>query len=303
MAPKAPMTANESFQQGAQAHSLDQEIYPQAQKGSLTSPGYVSAPVVFSPKMQAQIQALTARFMRDPATRGDPGAAHRMAVQALQQSGDLPSATQVEALRNAGGIISTAGGRVTDPRLTVSPNYDGKGTTTPHLWVGGKDEKNPNDPGAPTAFNPEPGPRAGSKVTPQTPPGPQQPQTPPVANQPPYRSTSEIFGSGGGPPAPGTTPGPAPVPFFQRFLGQPAASGPAPLTAQQMYGGVPTTPTAPVAAAPVAPAASVMRSLGPAPPGAREGQIVYGKNGLPPAIVRGGQLFPPPAQGGPGGAG
>jgi len=293
MAPKTPMTANESFQQNAQQHGIDQEIYPQPQKGSLTSPGYVTAPVVFSPAAQAKIQALQTRFMT--AARGDPGAAHRMAVQALQQSGDLPSATQVDALRNAGGVVSTAGGRVTDPRLSVSPSYDGKGTTTPHLWVGLKGEGNPNDPGAPTAFNLEPGPRVGS----QTAPGPQAPsQGAPVANQPApgpaYRSTSEIFGSGGGPPAPGTPPGPAPVPFFQRFLGQPAASGPTPLTTQQMYGGVSPTPAAPAAAAPPG-------AIGRAAPGAADGSIQYDTAGRPAGIVRGGLVYPMPAMAAGGG--
>jgi hypothetical protein len=283
MAPKAPMTANESFQQGAQAHSLDQEIYPQAQKGSLTSPGYVSAPVVFSPKMQAQIQALTARFMRDPATRGDPGAAHRMAVQALQQSGDLPSATQVEALRNAGGIISTAGGRVTDPRLTVSPNYDGKGTTTPHLWVGGKDEKNPNDPGAPTAFNPEPGPRAGSNVTPQPQPGPQAPpgpqpgpQVPPTVAAPGAPgSVTALFGPQRL-PNPAYAPPAAPNPGVQTAPGRPTAgkSAPAPRTAVQA-----TPPSGAVAEAPGKPDGTRM--------------LVPGTN--QPGVVRGGFLFPLPS--------
>ena len=284
MTPKEPMKPQESFQQNALAHGIDQEIYQQPQKGSLTSPGYVDAPVVFSPAGQAKIQALETRFLRDPATRGDPGKAHRLAVEALQKSGDLPSATQVAALRNAGGVISTAGGRATDPRLSVSPSYDGKGTTTPHLWVGLKGEQNPNDPGAPTAFNPEPGPRAGSNVTPQTPPGPRQPQPQPQA--------APVATAPLPPPSAGAGKSAAPP----RLSSSIPVAPPAPPIPPRIPGAPPGTE----ARQPGGAAATALPSgvIGRAAPGARDGTIQYDTAGRPAGVVRGGLVYQMPAMAG-----
>jgi hypothetical protein len=63
-----------------------------------------------------------------------------------------------------------------------------------------------------------------------------------------------------------------------------------------MYGGVPTAPPAP--AAPAAPNQPIARAA----PNQRDGDIAY-LNGRPIGIVRGGAVYPMPAQAGPGGGG
>jgi hypothetical protein len=63
-----------------------------------------------------------------------------------------------------------------------------------------------------------------------------------------------------------------------------------------MYGGVPTAP--PAAAAPAAPNQPIARAA----PNQRDGEIAY-LNGRPIGIVRGGAVYPMPAQAGPGGGG
>jgi hypothetical protein len=64
-----------------------------------------------------------------------------------------------------------------------------------------------------------------------------------------------------------------------------------------MYGGVSTVPAAPAASTPAA-----NQPIGKAAPNAQEGSIAY-LNGRPVGIVRGGAVYPMPAETGPGGGG
>ncbi len=294
------MTPTEGSQQNYANHQVDQSVYQQPQIGSWQGAGHVDAPVTFSPAAQAQIQAREALLIRDPRSMGNLSTAHQLAVQSLINDGTLQSPDQVNAART-GGMVSTAGGRLTDPRLVNAPGYDGK-PDTPHMLVRLNSEvqqKAPpgqpaGAPGAAPAGPPVAGAPPGSSVS--------SAFTPPPANGQPYAPAANLYGSGSGP---GAGPGQGrPIPPFLQGL-RPNAANPTPLTPGQMYGGVAPqgapvagpTPAPTPAPGPVAQGGVMLRSLGPAPPGAREGQIVYGKNGLPPAIVRGGQLYPAPQQG------
>jgi hypothetical protein len=198
-----PVAAN---QQAVANRNMDQSIYQQPQAGSWQSPGQVTAPVTFSPAAQAQIQQREAVFYRQT---NNPQTAHQMAVQSLIKEGQLPTPQQVNATR--AGLVSTMGGRTTDPRLVTAPTYEGN-ATAPHLWIGLKGEKNPNDPNAPTAF--------GGPTGPQ--PGPQGPQVPPAPTAPPIAAVPQgpwvsggLPGHGGRPQAPPAPPAP-PVPIAPR---------------------------------------------------------------------------------------
>jgi hypothetical protein len=287
------MTPIEGSQQNYANHQVDQNVYQQPQTGSWQGAGHVDAPVTFSPAAQAAIQSREALLIKDPRSMGNLSTAHQLAVQSLINDGTLQSPDQVNAART-GGMVSTAGGRLTDPRLVNAPGYDGK-PDAPHMLVRLNSElQKAAPPGQPAGARP---------VTPAAPAGPAVSSvfTPPPAAGQPYAPAANIYGSGGG-AAPGPGQG-RPVPPFLQGL-RPNAANPTPLTPGQMYGGVAPTPTAAPPAAPaptpapgpVAQGGAMLRSLGAAPAGAREGQIVYGKNGLPPAVVRNGQLWPAPPQ-------
>ena len=266
---QTPTVAN---QQNFVDHNNDQQIYQQPQKGSVTSPGFVNAPVVFTPAMQQKIQAETLNFQR---AGFDATRAHIMAIQKLQNSGDLPSVDQVNKLRSQ-GYVSTLGGRTSDARLTNSPTYDGKGTMVPHLVIGGKDEPNPNDPNAPTAF----------KLNPQG--GPNQPPTSgaPVAAVP-----------GGNTPMSAIVPGPArPVPAAPA----PVASTPASRRGSYNFlenifrpsdagRSAPAQAPAP-APAPTANTTPAGTAIGRVPPGTPDGSIARAPNGQT-GTVRGGVIY------------
>jgi hypothetical protein len=263
-------------------YQSDQEAYPTPQHPPVAF--HITAPVAFNNKAQAVINARAQELM-DQNRRLDLATAHQQARDQLMEDGTLYSPDEVNQMRQ--GTAANLYGRYDAQIQNYAPPG---GKPSEHLMVGlkpksagGGQQQQQQQPPAQTS----PPPTATT-----TPP-------PPAAAAPPgpaYRPTSEIFGSGGGPPAPGTTPGPAPVPAWQSYLNRPATSGPAPLTPGQMYGGVPTAP--PAAAAPAAPNQPIARAA----PNQRDGEIAY-LNGRPIGIVRGGAVYPMPAQAGPGGGG
>ena len=278
--PRPPPEEKEVYAARAMNYQSDAEAYPTPQKPPVAF--HITAPIAFKGDAQAKIDERTQELM-DQNRRLDMASAHRQAVFQLQADGTLYSPDDVSEMRQ--GTAANLYGRYDAQIQNYAPPG---GKPSEHLMLGLK----PKSGGQKQQQQQQPT---------QTSPPPTATTTPPPAATPPgpaYRSTSEIFGSGGGPPTPGTTPGPAPQPWLvQKLTPQTTPTGPAPMSTQQMYGGV---PTAPAAAAPMAATPAAPQPIGRAAPNAQDGSIAY-LNGRPVGIVRGGAVYPMPA--GPGGGG
>jgi hypothetical protein len=272
--PRPPPDEKEVYAARAMNYQSDNEAYPTPQKPPVAF--HITAPIALRGDAQAAVDRRVQELM-DQNRRLDLATAHQQAVYQLQDEGVLYSPDEVTAMRQ--GTAANLYGRYDAQIQNYAPPG---GKPSEHLMIGLKPKgQQGQQQQQPAQTSPPP-------TATTTPPPPSPAATPPG---PPYRPMQDIFGGSGG------SSGAPPVPFWQSYLNRPAASGPAPLTTQQMYGGVSTVPAAPAASTPAA-----NQPIGKAAPNAQEGSIAY-LNGRPVGIVRGGAVYPMPAETGPGGGG